>query len=160
MENNNQNKKSINHSRTVISQVMMPNHANSAGNVHGGEVVKIMDNTAYVVARKHAHHNIVTARIDELQFHLPIYVGNLITCRGKLVFVGKSSMEIYVKVEVEDLDNENSPKTALTAYFTMVALNKNDNPVQVPGLRLKSDKEKKAYDEGKKRYKNYKNENM
>ena len=158
MENNNQNKKSIKHSRTVISQVMMPNHANSAGNVHGGEVVKIMDNTAYVVARKHAHHNIVTARIDELQFHLPIYVGNLITCQGKLVFVGKSSMEIYVKVEVEDLDNEDSPETALTAYFTMVALNKNDKPVQVPGLKLKNKEEKEAYKEGKKRYENYKNE--
>jgi len=152
----NHTKKTIKHSKTVMSQIMMPNQANSAGNVHGGEIVKIMDNTAYVVARRHAHYNIVTARVDELQFHLPVYVDNLITCRAKLVFVGKSSMEIYVEVEVEDLEDEKPPETALTAYFTMVALDKNGKPEPVPGLELKTKQEKNDYQEGKKRYKKHK----
>jgi acyl-CoA hydrolase len=150
-------KKTIEYSRTVMSQVMMPNHANPNGNVHGGEIMKMMDNTAYVVARKHASHNVVTARVDELQFHLPVYVGNLVTCKAKLIFVGKSSMEIFVKIEVEDFDTDEPPQTALTAFFTMVALDNDQNPVAVPDLKLETKTEKEAFDRGQKRYKSYKN---
>ncbi|MFW5976384.1 MAG: acyl-CoA thioesterase [Bacillota bacterium] len=152
-------KKTIDYSKTVMSQVMMPNNANSEGNVHGGEIIKIMDNAAYVVARKHSRRNVVTARVDELQFHLPVYVGNLITCKAKLVFTGKSSMEVSVKVEVEDLESNETPKTALTAFFTMVALDDRGKPAAVPELLLKNSREKKAYKEGKKRYIRYKEEN-
>ena len=149
--------KTIDYSKTVMSQVMMPNHANSEGNVHGGEIIKLMDNAAYVVARKHARYNVVTARVDELQFHLPVYVGNLITCQAKLVFVGNSSMEVSVKVKVENLDSDKSPRTALTAFFTMVALDDEENPVSVPDLELKTEAQKQAFVEGRQRYEEYKN---
>ncbi|MFW6007044.1 MAG: acyl-CoA thioesterase [Bacillota bacterium] len=149
-------KKPISYSKTVMSQIMMPNHANSEGNVHGGEIIKIMDNTAYVVARKHSRKNVVTARVDELQFHLPVYVGNLITCKAKLVFTGKSSMEISVKVKVEDLETNKDPQTALTAFFTMVALDEKGKPVAVPKLILETSLDKKNYREGQKRYQKYK----
>ncbi len=149
-------KKTIKHSKTIMSRIMMPQQANPSGNVHGGEIMKFMDETAYVVARKHCHCNVVTARVDELQFLLPIYVDNLTTCRGKLVFVGRSSMEVSVEVLVENLEYEKQAKTALTAYFTMVALDDKGKPVQVPGLKLKTEAEKREFAEGKERYQKYK----
>jgi len=144
--------KTIAYSATVMSQIMLPSQANPAGNVHGGEIMKMMDNTAYVVARKHARTNIVTARVDALEFHKPILVGQLVTCRAHLVFVGKRSMEVFVRVEVEDLEDDRPPETALTAYFTMVALRQEGGPDEVPRLLLTTPEEEAAYAEGKKRY--------
>jgi len=135
-----------------MSMVMLPHQANPAGNVHGGEIMKLMDNAAYVVAHKHARANVVTARVDELTFHHPIFVGNLVICHGHLTFVGTSSMEVAVVVEVEDLYKESSRKCALTAYFTMVALNAGGHPMKVASLELTTEEEQLQFDEGQKRY--------
>lgn len=148
--------KTISYSCTVMSQVMLPSQANQAGNVHGGEIMKFMDSAAAVVARKHARANVVTARVDELEFHLPIFVGELITCKAHLVFVGTSSMEVSVTVEVEDLMSEQPSKTALTAFFTMVALDRKGRPIPVPCLRLDQPEEKDCFEEGRTRYESYK----
>jgi len=148
--------KKVDQSRVVMANIMLPHHANYAGNVHGGEIMKMMDNTAGVVAAKHARTNVVTARVDELQFHHPIRVGNVVTCSGKLTFVGKSSMEVLVKVTVEDLAIDDAPKTALTAYFTMVSLNEKGAPQHVPQLELCTVEEKRLFDEGGQRYSQYK----
>ncbi|NMA95373.1 MAG: acyl-CoA thioesterase [Clostridiales bacterium] len=145
-------RKTIEYSKAQISQVMMPNEANAAGNVHGGEIMKLMDNTAYVVARKHSRCNIVTARVDELEFHHPIYVGELVTCKAHLVFVGRTSMEVHVIVEVEDLTCDASPRVALTAYFTMIALDHDGRPTPVPKLAIETEKEQEDYLRGKERY--------
>ncbi len=145
-------KKTISHSYTVMAQVMLPSHANPAGNVHGGEIMKIMDTAAGVVAKKHARTNTVTARVDELEFHQPIFVGELLTCKAWLVYVGKSSMEVAVTVEVEDMQTEKPPRKALSAYFTMVALDKSGKPTEVPGLLLETSGEEAAFREGQKRY--------
>ena len=150
------NKKTIDYSRTVMSRIMLPGQANPAGNVHGGEIMKLMDNTAYAVARKHARCSVVTARVDELQFLQPIYVDNLTTCRAHLVFTGTTSMEVRVEVEVEDLETDKKPQTALTAFFTMVALNEEGKPTPVPGLKLQTEKEKKQFKRGQQRYSKYK----
>lgn len=144
--------KTIAHSRSSMSQIMQPSQANPAGNVHGGEIMKMMDNTAYVVAARHAHTNIVTARVDELVFHTPIFVGALVTCRAELVFVGRTSMEVSVVVEAEYLKYEEPPKTALTAYFTMVALDDNGAPCPVPPLILTTAEEEERFCQGKCRY--------
>ena len=133
--------KTVAYSRTVMSKVMLPSEANSAGNVHGGEIMKLMDTAAYVTAVKHCRTNVVTARVDELEFYLPILVGQLVTCRTQLVFVGRSSMEIAVKIEVEDLKVDEPPRTALKAYFTMVALDENCKPCEVPRLELQTPEE-------------------
>lgn len=111
--------------KLIISQVMMPNQTNPSGNIYGGDIMKMMDSAAYAVTRKYARCNVVTARVDELEFHLPILVGDLVTCTAEIVFVGHSSMEVTVNVDVEDLDQEGKPQRALTAYFTMVALDRN-----------------------------------
>ncbi|MDX9871548.1 MAG: acyl-CoA thioesterase [Clostridia bacterium] len=148
--------KPISYSSTVMSQVMLPSQANPAGNVHGGEIMKIMDTAAGVVARKHCRTNVVTARVDELEFHLPILVGELLTCKGHLVYVGRSSMEVAVMVEVENLLTELPARKALSAYFTMVALDKNGIPTPVPSLKLETAEEEAAFEEGRLRHEFYK----
>lgn len=144
--------KTIRESAVTMSMVMLPHQANVAGNVHGGEIMKLMDNAAYVAAHKHARSNVVTARVDELIFHQPIYVGNLVTCHAHLTFVGKSSMEVAVVVEVEDLYREASRNCALTAYFSMVALNAGGHPSTVPPLELTTEQEKAIFEEANQRY--------
>ena len=142
--------------RIIISEVMMPSQTNVAGNVHGGEIMKMMDSAAYAAARRYARANVVTARVDELEFHLPILIGDLVVCTAAIVFVGHSSMEVAVNVEVEDLEHEGKPQRALSAYFTMVALDRNAKPKSVPPLVLDTEEAKLAFCEGKRRYENYK----
>ena len=140
----------------VISEVMMPSKANVAGNIHGGEIIKIMDSAAYAAGRRYSRANVVTARVDELEFHLPIFVGDLVICTATIIFVGRTSMEIEVTVEVEDLEHETKPQRALSAYFTMVALDRNAKPKTVPALVLDTEEVKAAFGEGKRRYEEHK----
>ena len=151
-------KKSSSESKLVISEVMMPNQANVAGNIHGGEIMKLMDSAAYAASRKYAKSNVVTARVDELEFHLAIFVGDLVTCTAQVVFVGKSSMEVAVTVEVEDLecDGYQCRKKALSAFFTMVSLDKKGKPNLVPELILDTPEEIATFEEGKQRHEDYK----
>ena len=148
--------KSVNYSQVSMSNVMLPQHANPSGNVHGGEIMKLMDSAAGVVARRHARTNVVTARVDKLEFHHPIHVGNVVTCYGKLTFVGKSSMEISVTVTVEDVTIDEPAKTALTSYFTFVALDERGKSQQVPSLELTNEEERCLFREGEQRYQAYK----
>lgn len=136
----------------VMSQVMLPHQANVAGNVHGGEIMKFMDVAANAVAIRFSKGNCVTARVDELQFHLPIFVGALVTCTASIVYVGKTSMEILVNVESEDLESHSGPEKALSAYFTMVCMGKNGKP-QIIGKKYipETEEEKKLWDEAEKR---------
>ena len=148
--------KTISYSRSQISYVMMPNEANAAGNVHGGEIMKMMDTACICIARKHSRCNVVTARVDELEFHHPIYVGELVTCKAELVFVGRSSMEIHVTVLVEDLNCDMSTRTALTAYFTMIALDDEGRPTEVPRLIVETEDERANFEKGRERYEAHK----
>lgn len=147
--------KSSSESKIVISAVMMPSQANVAGNIHGGEIIKLMDSTAYASARRYARSNVVTARVDELEFHLPIFIGDLVICTAQVVYAGTSSMEVAVNVEVEDLECEGRKK-ALSAFFTMVSLDKKGRPNVVPELIVETPDEKAAFEEGKKRYESHK----
>ncbi|WP_346355327.1 acyl-CoA thioesterase [Azotosporobacter soli] len=146
------NRKPIRHSLVTMSAVMMPEHANPAGNVHGGEIMKLMDTAAGVVARRHTRANVVTARVDQLEFHHPVRIGDLVTCHGRLTFTGRSSMEISVSVSVEDLSNEEPEKIALTAFFTLVSLDANGKPQPVPEAATEDEEEKHLFLEGQKRY--------
>ncbi|MCD8361058.1 MAG: acyl-CoA thioesterase [Acidaminococcaceae bacterium] len=135
---------------------MMPHQANVAGNIHGGEIIKLMDSTAYATAHRYARTNVVTARVDEVEFYLPIFIGDLVICTAQVVYVGHSSMEIVVVVvEVEDLETEGK-KRALTAFFTIIALDKKGRPTKVPELTLETEEEKRAFEEGRLRYERHK----
>ncbi|WP_297632330.1 acyl-CoA thioesterase [uncultured Clostridium sp.] len=141
-------------SKIVTSGVVWPHQANISGNMHGGEIMKMMDSTAYAASRRYANTNTVTARVDELQFHLPIYIGDLVTCTAEVVYAGRSSMQVKVIVEVESLECKDVcyRNKALSAYFTMVALNNEGKPAQVPKLILETEEDKKNYEEGKLKY--------
>ena len=146
------NFKTVSNSISSISNVMLPSQANPAGNVHGGEIMKLMDTAASVSAMRHCRKNVVTVRVYELIFHEPIYVGNLVTVNSKLSFVGKTSMETKVEVWVEDLKKENSSRLAQTAYFTFVALDEHHKPTAVPSLMPQTPMEIELFKEGEERY--------
>lgn len=135
----------------IMSQVMLPHQANVAGNVHGGEIMKVMDTAAGAVATRYSRSNCVTARVDELVFHLPIFVGALVTCTATVVYVGRTSMEVFVNVEVEDLESSNGPQKALSAYFTMVAMGRNGRPQLVPEYTPQTEEEIRLFEEAKER---------
>lgn len=139
--------------RTTItmSQTMLPSQANLAGNVHGGEIMKLMDSAAGAAARRYARCNAVTARVDELQFLYPIFVDAFVTCSATIAFVGTTSMEVIVTVDVEDLESKDPPIRAQTAFFTMVALDKTGKPKKLPPLVLETEEEKILFEEGRQR---------
>lgn len=114
---------------------MLPEDANPAGNVHGGVIMKHVDTIAGVVAIRHARCNAVTASIDRMDFHSPVYVGDLLVLKASLNFVGKTSMEVGVRVEAENLFTGEVRHTA-SAYITFVALDKDGRPVEVSQLIL------------------------
>lgn len=137
--------------KIVMSQVMLPSQANVAGNVHGGEIMKLMDTAAGAVAKKYARGNVVTARVDELQFHLPVFVGAMVTMTATIAYVGRTSMEVVVTVDVEDLESDTQPIRALSSYFTMVALDKAGKPRPLPPLHPETEEEKELYEEAKRK---------
>ena len=137
--------------KLIMSQVMLPNQANTAGNVHGGEIMKLMDTAAGAVAMRYARSSVVTARVDEIQFHLPIFVGSLVTVTSTIAYVGRTSMEVIVFVDVEDLQSSAEPMRALSAFFTMVALDEDGHPRQVPSLEIETEEEKILYNSVKRR---------
>lgn len=148
--------KTVEQSKIIMGSLMQPEHANIAGNVHGGEIMKMMDNASGIAAQRHCRTNVVTARVDGLEFHLPIHIGNYVKCICHVTFVGKSSIEVLATVMVEDLKLDEAPKVALTGYFTFVALDGNGKPVTVPRLELMNEEEERLFEEGKKRYLNHK----
>ncbi|MHB8770166.1 MAG: acyl-CoA thioesterase [Syntrophales bacterium] len=142
--------KRVNDSRVVMSQMMSPQDANVAGNVHGGVIMKLIDTAAGVVAIRHARSNVVTASIDRLDFHHPTFVGDLLTLRASLNFVGRTSMEVGVRVETENLISGQRRHTG-SAYLTYVALDRNGQPLPVPPLILETEEEVRRNREAKAR---------
>jgi len=132
--------KKIKDSLVTLAQVMIPEDANPAGNVHGGVIMKLIDTTAGVVAVRHARCNVVTASIDRLDFHNPVFVGNLVFIKGSLNMVGKTSMEVGVRVEAENVITGEVRHTA-SAYLTFVALDLQGKPQSVPPLLLETEEE-------------------
>ena len=94
--------KTIRNSQVTISQVMLPTDANVHGNVHGGVIMKLVDDAGAIVATRHSRSIVVTVTVDSMTFLSPIYVGNLVTLTAALSYVGRSSMEVEVLVEAED----------------------------------------------------------
>jgi len=143
--------RTIGHSSVTMAQLMLPHQANPAGYVHGGEIMKIMDNAAGVVAARHAHSNVVTARVDDINFLNPVRVGDLVHVHARLTFVGHSSMEIRIEVETEHLGSEER-RQALSAHFIYVALNQRGKPTRVPPLLITTEEGERLFEEGRERY--------
>lgn len=135
-----------------MSQVMLPQDANPAGIVHGGVVMKQIDDAAGVVAIRHAGRPVVTASIDRLDFYNPVFIGNLLTLKASLNLVGKTSMEVGVRVEAENLLTGEIKHTA-SAYLTFVALDEKFKPVEIPPLRPIAGEDRRRNEEAAERRK-------
>lgn len=136
--------KSVAASQVTMSHMMLPQDANPAGIVHGGVVMKHIDDAAYVCARRHTRFNVVTASIDRLDFHNPVFIGNLLTLRASINLVGNTSMEVGVSVESEDLQTGRISHTA-SAYLTFVALDENFRPRPIAPLLLETDDDRRRH---------------
>ena len=139
-----------NYCNIILSHVMMPHEANPAGNIHGGEVMKQIDNAAGVVAIRHARTNVVTASIDRLDFHHPVLIGNLLVLKAALNWVGNSSMEIGVRADTEDLMT-GVVRHVVSAYLTFVALDAQGRPVKVPAYAPETPEQRRRYQEALRR---------
>jgi len=142
--------KKVSDSKVEIAQVMMPEHSNAAGNVHGGYILKLVDQAGAIVAARHTHSNAVTASLDRMDFISPVYVGNLVFAKASCNYVSRTSMEIGVRVEAECLRTGTHTHVG-SAYLTFVALGEDDKPTQVPKLILETEEEKHRFEEAKKR---------
>jgi acyl-CoA hydrolase len=121
-------------STSVIAQWMSITHANNAGNVHGGTIMKLVDDTAALAAVRHSRRRVVTASIDRMNFLVPIHTGELVTLRATVNAAWRTSMEVGVRVEAED-PRTGDIRHASTAYLTMVATDDDGAPAPVPPLR-------------------------
>jgi acyl-CoA hydrolase len=123
---------------------MMPQHANNLGHVFGGVVLAMMDTAAAVAAIRHARMTCVTASIDRVDFREPIHLGDLVVMKASVNYVGRSSMEVGVRVETEDLLSGRRRHTN-SCYLTFVAVDRNGRPVEVAGLVPESEEEIRRY---------------
>jgi len=142
--------KTVSENRVVMSYFTLPQDANPAGNIHGGVILKHIDECAAMVAMRHIRGNAVTASIDRVDFLRPVFIGELVTFKASLNLVGKTSMEIGVRVEAENLFTGEVRHTA-SAYLTYVALDKDHKPTGVPPLILETDEDKRRNIEAQRR---------
>jgi acyl-CoA hydrolase len=134
---------------TIVTQ-MTHQDANLAGNVHGGVILNNIDNTAGIVASRHANTNVVTASIDRVDFYSPVYVGDLLRLMSSINYCGKTSMEIGVRVEAENFMTGEVRHTA-SAYLTLVALDSEGKPAPVPQIMPETEDEKRRSAEARNR---------
>lgn len=137
--------KTVGESEAETTLVMLPSDANPLGNVFGGVILKHVDLIAGLVAKRHAGHaNIVTASLDSMTFSKPVFIGNALILKARLNYVKRSSMEVEVNIKAEDLNSSKKSLTG-TAYVTLVALNENGRPVEVPKLILQNNEEEERF---------------
>jgi uncharacterized protein (TIGR00369 family) len=130
---------------------MLPEHANPLGNVHGGAVMKLIDEAGAICAMRHARRPCVTVTVDSMTFYSPVRVGEVVTCNARVHYVGETSMEVGVRVRAEnpltgDVTHTNS------ARLVYVALDDQGRPTQVPGLRLESEDERRRWQAARHRH--------
>jgi len=142
--------KHISESQVVLGQFMQPEHANTLGDVHGGVLMKFIDEAGGLCATRHARRPAVTVAVDSLRFLSPVHVGSFVTFTAHLNWVGRTSMEVEVNVEAEDLLTGQKTHTN-SAYLVFVALSQEERPVEVPGLILEDEDERRRWMQGAQR---------
>lgn len=142
--------KPVSASRVIISQLMQLEHANLRGDVHGGWIMKLVDEAGAISAMRHAQRRVVTVAIDQMRFREPIRIGTLVRMKAEVTYVGRTSMEVRVNVAAEDPFTGTSTHTN-TAYLVYVALDENDHSTRVPRLITETETEKKRFEAGKAR---------
>ena len=120
----------------TMSVLMTPDLANFTGNVHGGDLLKMLDQVAYACASRYSGSYVVTLSVDQVIFREPIHVGELVTFLASVNYVGKTSMEVGIRVQAENIQNRTIRHTN-SCYFTMVAVDQHGKPTRVPPLEIK-----------------------
>lgn len=125
-------------SEIVLSQLMLPSHSNFSGKIHGGFILSLMDQIAFACASKHSENYCVTASVNTVDFINPIEVGELVTLKASINYVGSSSMVVGIHVESENI-RTGIRKHCNSSYFTMVAKDENGKTTKIPGIILETD---------------------
>ena len=141
--------KTVDDSRTETVHLVRPTHLNGADRLFGGILMQWIDEVAGIVAKRHSRCNVTTASVDNLTFLKGAYQGDMVVIRGKMTWVGSSSMEVCVDTYVENPQGERVRIN--NAHFMMVALDEKDRPVQVPRLILQTEDEELAWSHGEER---------
>jgi acyl-CoA hydrolase len=136
--------KTVRESQHETSELMMPQHANNLGHVFGGVILSLIDKTGAIAAFRHSRASVTTASIARVDFREPIHLGDLVVLKASVNFVGRSSMEVGVRVEAEDLMTGVRRHTN-SCYLTFVAIDRNGRPIEVAGLRPETDEEQRRY---------------
>ncbi|WP_455229594.1 acyl-CoA thioesterase [Geopseudomonas aromaticivorans] len=134
----------------TMSVLMTPDKANFSGNVHGGTLLKYLDEVAYACASRYAGRYVVTLSVDQVMFRQPIHVGELVTFLASVNYTGSTSMEIGIKVLTEDIRNQTVRHTN-SCYFTMVAVDGHGKSVPVPAIDPQTAEEKRRYAQAEQR---------
>lgn len=132
-------------SASTLSESMMPDQLNHHGNVFGGVILALVDKCGGVVARRHARAPVVTVMVDRVEFREPVYASDYVEAHGRLVYVGRTSMEVMVTVEAEQVESGERRVTNV-CYLTYVALDRlNGRPTPVPPLLLETDEDRRLH---------------
>jgi uncharacterized protein (TIGR00369 family) len=133
--------KPISASRITLSQLMHPEHANLLGNVHGGWIMKLVDEAGALACMRHAQRKAVTVAIDSMTFRQPIKIGDLVILHAEVTYTGRTSMEVTVEVLAENPVTGEQTHTN-TAYLVYVALDDEGRPTSVPPLQAETEEDK------------------
>lgn len=131
-----------------MTVLMTPDTANFAGNVHGGTILKLLDQVAYACASRYANSYVVTLSVDQVTFRQPVHVGELVTFLASVNYTGHSSMEIGIKVVAEDIRNR-VVRHVNSCFFTMVAVDEQYKPTKVKPLTPETEEEKRRFEQAK-----------
>lgn len=137
--------KTVQESQHETSELMMPQDANNLGHVFGGVILSMMDKCAAIAAFRHSRMNVVTVSIDRVDFREPIHVGDLVLMKASVNYAGRSSMEVGVRIEAEELLT-GSRRHTNSCYLTFVAVDRNGRPIEVPELRPETPDEVRRYE--------------
>jgi acyl-CoA hydrolase len=140
--------KTVADSRIELTQQMVPSDANAYGHVHGGAIMMLVDATAGNVAARHSRHRVATAMVEQMCFLAPAKIGDLLRIRASINDVGRTSMEVGVRVDAEDVLTGEVVHIS-TAYLLMVALDSNGHPVEVPRLVAETDDDRRRMAEAR-----------
>lgn len=144
-------------SKSILSQLMLPNDANPMGNVHGGSVMKMVDIATAIAAMRHCGRQVVTVALDHMSFLEPVYIGDLVTITSQVEYVGRTSMLVRAVVEAENPASGRKVHTS-SCILTFVALGEDGRPVPVPPLEASTQEEKEQLEAARQLYERAKQE--
>ena len=142
--------KTVRASRISIAQLMQPEHANNLGNVHGGWIMKLVDEAGALACMRHAQRRVVTVAIDSMVFRQPIKISDLVILNAEVTYAGRTSMVVEVQVQAENPITGERTHTN-TAYLVYVALDDNGRPTAVPPLKAETEEEKQKLQQAQER---------